>query len=206
MHEFSTAPGPTPTPTGEESWVEALYRAHAPALFAFLRRRVAAHADAEDLLVEVFTAALEHPALADLDGGRQAAWLWRVARNKAVDHQRRAARRPTHDLDRADELRVVGDDAGESPEGDILRRDEYRRLHAHLDRLTPVQRDILRLRFADGLHSGEIARVLGRKDSSVRMLLMRAVRSLRALYAQQEGHTGHTAQTGRDHQEGGDSR
>lgn len=191
MHEFSTVH----QLMGEESWVDALYQAHAPALFVFLRRQVATRADAEDLLLEVFTAALEQPSLADLDEARREAWLWRVARNKAVDHLRRAARRPTQDLDRIDGD-LTGDEE-DSPERDLLRRDEYRRLHAHLDQLTPLQRDVLRLRFAEGLHSGEIARVLGQKDSSVRVLLMRTLRSLRAIYARQDRQDG---------QEGGNPR
>src|SRR5262249_45006311 len=104
MREFKTPQRPTASPglaSGrEDSYVDALYREHAPAIFAFLSQHTAARADAEDLLLEVFTAALEQPSREHFDEARRVAWLWRVARNKVVDHHRRAARRPTLNLDR----------------------------------------------------------------------------------------------------------
>lgn len=40
-----------------------LFHRHAPAIFAFLRQQTSSREDAEDLLLEVFTAALEHKQL-----------------------------------------------------------------------------------------------------------------------------------------------
>ena len=94
-------------------------------------------------------------------------------------------RRPTLALEQVDA--DLTDDEERSPERDTLRRDEFRRLHALLGRLTPLQRDVLRLRFGEDLRSGEIAQVLGKKESAVRVLLMRTLRSLRTIYTRQEG-------------------
>ena len=170
----------------EPIWVETLYRMHASALLAFLRQRTTSRDDAEDLLLEVFVAALERPDLELLHEQRQAVWLWRVARNKVADYHRRAARRPTLDLDRLDDL-AADDVEGGILERDVLRQDEYLRLHMRLWTLTPLQRDVLRLRFAEGMRCGEIARALGKREVAVRALLSRALRSLRTVYAQQEG-------------------
>jgi RNA polymerase sigma-70 factor (ECF subfamily) len=169
---------------GEDSLIDVLYRAHAPALFAFLRQHAATRADAEDLLLDVFVTALEYERLADLTEDGRLAWLWRVARNKAVDHHRRNARRPTLGLEQV-EARLFDDEDG-SPERAALRQDEFERLHASLQVLTPLQRDVLRLRFAEDLRCGEIARALGKKESAVRVLLMRTLRFLRTIYAAQD--------------------
>jgi len=82
-----------------DSPVATLYELYAPAIFAYLRQQTPAREDAEDILVEVFVAAVEAHALDELDDKEQAAWLWRVARNKAVDAYRRSHIRQGIDLE-----------------------------------------------------------------------------------------------------------
>jgi RNA polymerase sigma-70 factor (ECF subfamily) len=76
----------------------ALYQRFAPAMFAYFLKQTASREDAEDLLLEVFLAALEQGKLAEMDEGKQQAWLWAVARNKAADHFRRRGRYTQVDL------------------------------------------------------------------------------------------------------------
>lgn len=165
---------------GDNSLIDALYQRHAPALFAFLRQHTASREDAEDLLLEVFVNALECAQLAELTVEQQRAWLWRVARNKVIDTYRRAARRPTLALEHV-ETELFSDDAF-SPEQSALRQEEYRHLHVLLEQLTPLQRDILLLRFGDDLRCTEIAQAIGKKESTVRVLLMRTLRFLQTIY------------------------
>jgi RNA polymerase sigma factor (sigma-70 family) len=165
----------------EDSLVDALYRAHAQAIFAFLCQHAATRSDAEDLLLDVFVMALEYERLAELAADRQLAWLWRVARNRAIDHYRRNARRPTLGLEQV-ETQLFDDEDG-SPERAAVRQDEFQRLYASLRDLTPLQQDVLRLRFGDGLRCSEIALALGKKESAMRVLLMRTLRLLRTIYA-----------------------
>lgn len=176
MHWFSDLGGPG----GEDSLVDALYRRHAQALFAFLLQHTASREDAEDLLLEVFLTALEQDSLADLTEKHQLVWLWRVARNKTIDSYRRSARRPVLALEHV-EAQLYYDEAL-SPEQNALRQEEYRCLHVFLEKLTPLQRDVLRLRFANDLRCAEIAQALGKKESAVRVLLMRTLRFLRRMY------------------------
>jgi RNA polymerase sigma-70 factor (ECF subfamily) len=65
------------------------YKAHAPAILAYLRLRVATPKDAEDLLLEVFLAALQRLDLLEYRSKRQRAWLCGVAAHKVADHNRR---------------------------------------------------------------------------------------------------------------------
>ncbi|HZR41762.1 MAG TPA: sigma factor-like helix-turn-helix DNA-binding protein [Ktedonobacteraceae bacterium] len=65
--------------------------------------------------------------------------------------------------------------------------EEYAHLHAHLEKLSPIQREALRLRFANGLRCSEIATVLGKRDGTVRVLLSRALNFLRSIYENDQG-------------------
>jgi DNA-directed RNA polymerase specialized sigma24 family protein len=63
----------------------------APTILAYLSQQVPNLQDAEDLLLEVFMAALKYEMLANLPEERQLAWLRRVARNKVIDRYRHTA-------------------------------------------------------------------------------------------------------------------
>jgi RNA polymerase sigma factor (sigma-70 family) len=173
---------------GDESPIDRLYRQHAPALFAFLRQHSARREDAEDLLLEVFVTALEQAALKEMPEPQQAAWLWRVARNKTIDTYRRAARRPV--LEPEQVLAELAADESGSPEQNALRREEYRQLKELLAPLSLNQQDVVWLRFAYDLQFAEIAAVLGKKQSTVRVLLMRALRFLRTVNASTRSSSG----------------
>ena len=73
-----------------DSPVARLYELHATAIFAYLRQQTTSREDAEDILVEVFVAAVESGAFDRLGEKEQVVWLWRVAHNKAVDAYRRS--------------------------------------------------------------------------------------------------------------------
>ena len=163
-----------------DSPVARLYALHATAIFAYLRRLAASREDAEDILVEVFVAAVESDAFAELDEKKRVAWLWRVARNKAVDAYRRSRARLRIDLELVAD--VIYEDGEQAPEQIALRQEEYAHLHAHLQKLSPIQREAMRLRFAGGLRCAEIAAVLGKREGTVRVLLTRGLNVLRTLY------------------------
>jgi RNA polymerase sigma factor (sigma-70 family) len=170
----------------DDSLVAKLYERHSPALFAYLHHQTGSPENAEDVLVEVFVAALETSKLDQLSEKEQVSWLWRVARNKGVDAYRRSQVRQGLDLS------LVADhiaDHERTPELIALQREASRLLHTHLDKLSPVQREAVRLRFAHGLRSSEIAAVMGKQEGAVRSLLARALNFLRALYEKEQGET-----------------
>lgn len=76
---------------------ETLVEAHAAELHRFLIGCVGP-TEAEDCLQETFMSAIRaYPSLKNADNLR--AWLYTIAQRKATDVVRRAARRPTRDLD-----------------------------------------------------------------------------------------------------------
>jgi RNA polymerase sigma-70 factor, ECF subfamily len=165
-----------------DSSTAILYSRHAPVIFAYLCRHIPSREDAEDILLEVFLAALEHGRLATLSEKEQQAWLWAVARNKVVDHYRRATRHPSVTLKQVEE--TVFENEELAPEQVTLRHEEYAHLHTTLKELPALQQEVLRLRFGNGLRCAEIAAILEKSEGSVRMLLSRTLKFLRTIYEQ----------------------
>ncbi len=161
---------------------EQLYQSHSPSLFAYLSNHIASREDARDLLVEVFLAALEDKQFGTMQEHQQRAWLWRVARNKVVDQFRRTGHRQISPFEEiADDLFLA---AEHEPEQVMLRNEEHADLYHNIQRLTPLQQHVLQLRFVHNLPGREIATVLGKKESTVRMLLSRTLNLLRSMYEQ----------------------
>lgn len=162
---------------GENEALSDLYRRYAPALLTHLRANMQSIEDAEDLLLDVFLAALERDALRALAQEEQRRWLWRVTRNKLVDYYRKHTRRQHIPLGDTEEATYEDDELG--PERVVLRNEEQRNLSAAIELLPSLQKEILLLRFVDGLHAPEIARLLGKRDAAVRVQLSRTLNLLR---------------------------
>ncbi len=164
----------------DDSAIAVMYQRHAPVIFAYLCRHTASREDAEDLLLEVFLAALEHSKFAVLGESEQQSWLWAVARNKVVDHYRRSTRHASVNLMQAAE--TVFENEELAPEQVALRNEEYAHLHEKLKELPTLQQEVLRLRFGNSMRCSEIAAILEKSEGSVRMLLSRTLKLLRTIY------------------------
>jgi RNA polymerase sigma-70 factor, ECF subfamily len=127
---------------------------------------------ARDCVQHTFVAALEH-----LQRGRtvQAAWLYKVARNKGIDELRHHQRQ-----DAAADLEVLAA-ADSSP-----RAAEVRRAMAQL---APEERELLYLYDVDGFTAEQIGSMIGARVSAVRMRVLRARRRFREVYEREgENH------------------
>ena len=83
------------SPAEDEPPTARLFQEHAATIFAYLRLRTATLEEAEDLLLDVFLAAIEQRSmLGDRTSKAQRAWLRGVAAHKLADHYRRGQRRP----------------------------------------------------------------------------------------------------------------
>ena len=174
----------TGPPIYDDAALAELYQRHVYALLSFIRSYVSTHEVAEDVLLEVFIAALEHDSLATVSDGEQLAWLRRVAQNKCADVYRRAQRQRIVSLESVAE--TLYEDEERAPEQVVLRSEEHAQLRTHLAHLPEEQQAALRLRFAEGLRCEEIARRLNKSEGAVRMLLSRTLNLLRGIYEKQE--------------------
>ncbi|HEY7429112.1 MAG TPA: sigma-70 family RNA polymerase sigma factor [Streptosporangiaceae bacterium] len=162
----------------------ALYPRALPQVYGYLLPRCGSTAVAEDLTADTFmaaVAALQAPAAPALTVG----WLIGVARNKLVDHGRRAAsdeRKLAAIATEAAAAHAPG--AVTDPWDDTL---DAALVHAALARLPYPQRAALTLRYLDALPVGQVAAHLGRSVHATETLLVRARAALRRAYQEGEG-------------------
>lgn len=125
--------------------------------------------DAYDIVQDAFLRLHQHL----LAGGARdnlRAWAFRVAHNVAVNRQKRKSHSP---LDGTEDPPCPGAD----PERLFFKKDRFRRLHAAMKELAPVERQCVLLR-SEGLRYREIAEVLQIGTSTVAGHLDRALRKL----------------------------
>ena len=163
-----------------DSALTILYNQHAPTIFAYLRFHTSSREDAEDLLLEVFLAALEFEQLLERSVEKQRAWLRSVAHHKIVDRSRYAARHLSVVLEHLTEY--LYEDEARSPEQQALQQEAREEVLSGLRQLSAPQQQVVYLHFVHGLRCAEIALVLGKNEGAVRKLLARALQYLRALY------------------------
>lgn len=152
-----------------------LYDPYFPRIYAYMRHRVGARQDAEDLVSEVFLHAV---AALDRFTWRHeasfASWLFRIAHNRLANFYRQQGRATTLPLDLA--TRQPSPDL--TPDEFVLRDEAGASLHAHLATLSPRRREIVALRFFGDLRNREIAAVLGLDERTVAAHLSRGLLDL----------------------------
>ena len=146
-----------------------------------IHQHISSHEDAEDILLDVFLAALESDVFLHLAERQQVAWLRRTAYNKTMDYHRHRTRQPLLPLQEDDETLFADDER--SPEKTFLKYEEQLRLQSQIALLPELQQEILRLRFTDGLRCKEIAARVQKNENTVRSILARTLNGLRGLYA-----------------------
>jgi RNA polymerase sigma-70 factor (ECF subfamily) len=129
-------------------------------------------AEAEDVVQDVFCRVLTNSTVPD----SFRAWMYRIARNRCLDLLRARGRR-RDDQDLPDDSRLQADLTGNLTR--LVRRELRSRLHHLVAGLTAGQREILRLRYVEGLSRPEIAQVLGIPESLVKSRLFEGLEKLR---------------------------
>lgn len=156
---------------GEDA-ARSLYRAYGVELYGFALNRLGDRGLAEEVVQEIFTRAWRNAESFDAARGTVRTWLYAIARNTIIDHERHRARR----LPLA-RFEPTEDDAPltEPIEQALLRW----QLQQAFERLTPDHREVLRLGYFAGLSVQEIAEVTGLAPGTVKSRTYYAMRNLR---------------------------
>lgn len=155
---------------GSVAAFEALVERFQEPLFNFLRVRTGNEPDAEELTQEAFLRAWQHLDRYD-PRWRFSTWLYTLGKRLAVGRFRAAGRRPRSGGDEPPETASSDPDPAEA----AIRDEERSNLwSAASSVLRADQRSALWLRYAEGLSIQETARILGKREVTVRVLLFRA--------------------------------
>ena len=158
---------------GDAGAFERLYRRHKDALYRYFLRHVDA-ADAGELYQDVWKNLIQARSRYRSDAPF-AAWLYRIAHNRLVDHWRRV--RPQDEL--SDQLAQADSDR---PDVQAERADDARRLLAALALLPAEQREIIVLREERDLTLEQIAEIQGVGRETVKSRLRYALAKLREVF------------------------
>lgn len=152
-----------------------LYELYVDRIFFYLRTYTDGEDDAADLTQHVFMRALEALPHYQNRGLPFSSWLFRIARNAATDSFRR--RRRVLAWDHVPEsLQPI---STYNPEAASIHRESLNQMRVLVGQLSPEKQELLALRFAGGLSSGEIAAIVGRSPAAVQKELVRIMRSLK---------------------------
>ena len=156
---------------GSTAAFEVLVARYHARLLAFCRHLLGSREDAEDVLQEVFSAAFN----AILDDDRPInvrPWLYRIARNRSLNHLRRIQAVGVDSMD------IHLSEHGATTADKVHEREEFRILVGDIQGLPETQRTALVLREMDALSYEQIAEAMETTVPSVKSLLVRARVSL----------------------------
>jgi RNA polymerase sigma factor (sigma-70 family) len=159
------------TRKGQHGAFEVLVQRYQSRLLAFCRHMLNSAEDAEDVLQEVFAASF-NAMIADSRPINARPWLYRIARNRCLNHLRRPTSAGQDSMD------IFERDGGATTADTVHKREEFRQIVADVQDLPETQRTALLLREIDALSYDDIAATMETTVPSVKSLLVRARVSL----------------------------
>ena len=159
---------------GDETSFAVLWRTLQPAVLRYLR--VVVGDTAEDVASETWLQAIRDLHRFTGDPANFRAWLFRIARHRAIDERRRAGRRPEHPTDQPD----TGAPTGRDTATEVIEGDSTAWALTLIATLPADQAEAVMLRVVAGLDVAGTAHVLGKRSGAVRIATMRGLRRLAA--------------------------
>jgi RNA polymerase sigma factor (sigma-70 family) len=153
---------------------DEVYREFLDPIYRYCVSQIGSLTTAEDIAAETFAAAYGayerfHP------GSELRPWLFRIARNKIIDHQRR-----THANRRLLARLTMGASTQSSSVEELGEvRDSVRKLVTAIRRLSPRDRELVGLRLAGTMGFRDIAQVTGMNTAAAQKATERALHRLR---------------------------
>ena len=155
--------------------VGALYEKYHDPIYRYCRHRLFTREAAEDVTSNVFMAMVDH--IETFYGAPQAElkrWLYAVATKKSAEYTRNTKRRKQL-LAAAVASGLLGKSTNVSNNG----HPSWPSIFQAIQKLKAHEQAVVTLRFLEGMGMDDIATILGRNSSSVRVILSRAVQKIR---------------------------
>ena len=159
--------------SGDASAFGELYERYRDPIYRYCLSRTGTAHEAEDLTSDVFVKALQSIDRYQERGLPFVAFLYRIARNAAIDRSR-TLKQPLS----VDEL-VTEPASRQNVEADATLAVDRSILLAALTKLKAEHRDVIVMRFIEGYSALEVAAALGKTEGAVRTLQHRALERLR---------------------------
>lgn len=160
---------------GDRNALEEVYRLTSPKLFGVILRILHDHAEAEDVLQEVYLTIWRKAGGFDATRASPITWLATLARNRAIDRARSRGLRPTVPEEAAAAV------ADEAPPADarLVVSQQARRLETCLDQLPGEHAAAVRTAFFGGVTYEVLAQRLGLPLGTLKGWIRRSLMKLR---------------------------
>jgi len=148
-----------------------LYSIYLDRIYRYVFYQVRDKMTAEDITEEVFIKAWNAIASCKGRGQTFSSWLYRIAHNHVIDSLRSRRRHLSIEMETADKVGGLELEAKEEL--------EQQELLQVIGCLSQNQRQVIILKFIEGLDNCEIGQVMGKSEGAIRVLQMRALATLR---------------------------
>jgi len=152
-----------------------IYDRHQPAIHRYISYRVGSAATAEDLTSEVFVRLVDRIDDFTYQGRPLLAWLYTIARNLVNDHHRKGGQ---HEMVALDESLKASTPNPETVANDAL---DFDRCVEALNQLTEGQRQVIILKFLEGLDNKTVAQLMDKSYGAVKALQHRGLATMRRI-------------------------
>lgn len=157
-----------------KSHFEPLYRYYKPKIYSYILNKVGLDKNtAEDLTSTTFEKALKGLDTYIWQGLSFSAWLYRIAGNTVIDHYRTTNSKPTQKIT---DNYIQSD---ENVELDVIEFDFEQRIKNIISKLPKRERQVIIMKFYEGLTNQEIAIKLNITETNTSTILYRIMKKLK---------------------------
>jgi len=161
-----------------------LFEVYRPKLKGWLMARGVGNGTAEDIVQDVMIKVWTRAVLFDPAKASFATWVYRLTRNKWIDHQRKHGRMDVRDPEL---MKVIADDEVPSAEEDFMTSQSAEILREHIARLTDAQQMAIRMAFLEFKTHKQISAETGLPLGTVKTRIRSAINALKASMSRQQG-------------------
>lgn len=162
---------------GDESAFELLYEYYFSPLYKYILIRTGDAQEADDLTQLVFIKFYRNLGNWKDKGFAPSAYLYTVARSVLADYYRKKSRQGSK-ISNSEDILLAISDKSQNPHQDVINNEQLKVLYQNLQKLPQNYQEVLILRYMEGLSSQEIAKIIGKNDTTARKQLSRAVAAL----------------------------
>ena len=160
-----------------------LFEIYRPKLKGWLMARGVGNGTAEDIVQDVMIKVWTRAVLFDPAKASFATWVYRLTRNKWIDHQRKHGRVDVRDPEL---MKVIADDEVPSAEQDFMTQESTTILREHIERLTEAQQTAIRMAFLEFKTHKQISAETGLPLGTVKTRIRSAINALKVNMARQQ--------------------
>ena len=173
--------------TKDKIWFEKIYNYFMPKIYNYFYYKTMDKQISEDLSSEVFFKVYNNLETKNLDSKSFKFWIYKIAKNQLIDYFRKTKKESENILlidwqDDTEDNSIIENNFFLKHSA-IIKKElsfENQKLIEVINKLTPLQKNIIELIFIMDFDYETIANILGKKQSAIRGILFRAINTLRS--------------------------